>query len=225
MVINLGNGRDLCGFCREWEDAVTHADNWKKWFPNTKYYFIHGMYTDAYDGYVEVENFIQSNTSLGVPGGFPYVYLYWNKLNDDGSTTKIALGSNGRATDDPVWGTSGPLMSLIEKSFAGFVGTDAVYELRHDLTTFGRGEDAAVTFVSSTGKEYVCKNDAVVYTPETRVDHYSTSDFKYGIWYGNIRELRAFADENHLPLLLEFGSRGCDPCKDFKKNTFNNQDF
>lgn len=225
MVINLGNGKGNCGNCATWERCVTQAEAWKKWFPSSKYYYIHGMYTDAYDGYEEVKKFIKSNTSLGVPGYFPYVYLYWNKLNDDGTTTKIALGSNDSATYNKTWGYAGALISLIDKTFAGFTGTDATYVIKPEITTFGRGEGVKVVYVSSTGKEHVCINDSVVYVPETRVDHYTTSNFKYGIWYRNIRELRQFADQTHQPLLLEFGSKGCDPCKDFKINTFNNQDF
>lgn len=225
MVINLGNGAWNCGNCATWEGCVTKAGAWQKWFPTTKYYYIHGMYTDAYDGYEEVKKFIRSNTSLGVPGYFPYIYLYWNKLNDDGTTTKIALGSNDSATYNKTWGYAGALISLIDKTFAGFTGTDATYVIKPEITTFGRGEGVKVVYVSSTGKEHVCMNDSVVYVPETRVDRYTTSNFKYGIWYRNIRELRQFADQAHQPLLLEFGSKGCDPCRDFKINTFNNQDF
>ena len=55
------------------------------------------MYTDYPDSYYAVKNFINSKTTLDVPGGFPYIYLYWNKLNDDGSTTKIALGSGEKS--------------------------------------------------------------------------------------------------------------------------------
>ena len=100
-----------------------------------------------------------------------------------------------------------------------------MYVIRPEITTFGRGDGVQVIYVSSSGKEHICVNDSIVYIPEPRVDHYTTSGFKYGIWYHNIKELKAFADDNHLPLLLEFGSKGCDPCKDFKKNTFNNKIF
>lgn len=59
------------------------------------------MYSNAHDAYLEVKNFISKNTNLSVPGGFPFIYLYWNKLNDDGTTTKIALGSGDESKS---WG-------------------------------------------------------------------------------------------------------------------------
>lgn len=79
--------------------------------------------------------------------------------------------------------------------------------------------------MSSTGKEYKCSNDSIDYSPETKVDKSTTSDFKFGTWYGNARELVAAADSAHVPVLAEFGSVGCDPCVNFRKKTFNNPDF
>lgn len=93
------------------------------------------------------------------------------------------------------------------------------------MSTFGRGAKKSVVFVSSTGKEYKCSNDSIDYSPETKVDKSTTSDFKFGTWYGNARELVAAADSAHVPVLAEFGSVGCDPCVNFRKKTFNNPDF
>lgn len=79
--------------------------------------------------------------------------------------------------------------------------------------------------MSSTGKEYECSNDYIAYTPEVKVDKVTKTNFKFGTWYGNARELVAAADATGVPVLAEFGSIACDPCIDFRKNTFNNSTF
>ena len=127
-------------------------------------------------------------TELGfsVPGTWIFLYLYWKK--EDGSVVSWHPGhvDPGSPSIEKFW--TDVLKKTIDSKFSGYVGPETIiYVINENLTTFGRGDNVAVTFVSSTGKEYVCKNDSVVYTPETRVDHYSTSNFKYGIWYGNIR--------------------------------------
>ena len=53
----------------------------------------------------------------------------------------------------------------------------------------------------------------------------TTDDFRFGIWYYNARQLKEYADTNNIPVFLEFSSANCEPCKDFKQNTFNNSNF
>jgi len=55
-----------------------------------------------------------------------------------------------------------------------------------------------------------------------KVDKTTTTNFKFGTWYRNAKQLVAAANAAGVPVLAEFGSIGCDPCIDFRKNTFNN---
>jgi len=76
--------------------------------------------------------------------------------------------------------------------------------------------------MSSTGNEYLCENNTITKLPTFRVDMRTDSDFKYGIWYYNAKQLKEFADKNYLPVLVEFGAKSCDPCQDFSRNTYRN---
>ena len=113
------------------------------------------------------------------------------------------------------------LMNVID----GYSGnpTETVVTIKETLTTFGK--DGPVTYVSSTGKEYVCTNTSIVKTPDYRVDNYTVDNFKYGTWYGNIKELHEFAKANHIPLVAEWSSAGCDPCIDFRRRVWQSKEF
>lgn len=226
------NGAGSCGNCNTWKSNVTSKAEFDDWVSSQNFYFVRYVANTNDEVQTVGHQFtrdVQNNMKFNISSlrAFPFVVLFWRDIDYDTQTVvKTVKESYDYVATEPKTRGISALKATVRAAFDGWHGvTTEEVVIKEMLTTFGRGEDAAVTFVSSTGKEYVCKNDSIVYTPETRVDHYSTSNFKYGIWYGNIKQLRAFADENHLPLLLEFGSRGCDPCKDFKKNTFNNQDF
>jgi hypothetical protein len=225
MIINIGNHRG-CGYCARWEDTVTKNAIWETWFNNCQYFFIHGMYSTDEAAYRYASNFISKKTGLAVPGGFPMVYVYWNKLNDDGTETIVADGSRSRATNDPVFGTTDGLIKKADETFAGYKGLSSIVEeLKSQITTFGLGPGKKIIYVSSSGKEYECSNDKVEYKPEVKVDKTTTTNFKFGTWYRNAKQLIAAADVAGVPVLAEFGSIGCDPCIDFRRNTFNNQTF
>lgn len=221
MVLCLTKGSGYgCGFCDNWGSLVKKC---KSQIAQTSYLWFSGQYVDNPNEYAALESQMQK-LGFSVPGTWIFLYLYWKK--EDGSEVSWHPGhvNPGSPSIEKFW--TNVLKKNIDSKFSGYVGPKSItYVTNENLTTFGRGEDLSVTFVSSSGKEWVCSNDQVLYTPETRVDKYTTDEFKYGIWYYNIREAKEFADQNNLPLLLEFGSKGCDPCIDFKKNTFNNQEF
>ena len=58
-----------------------------------------------------------------------------------------------------------------------------------------------------------------------QVDHYTVDDFRYGQWYYNAQQLKAFADAHHIPVLIEIGSKNCGPCEDFLADVYNNSTF
>lgn len=57
------------------------------------------------------------------------------------------------------------------------------------------------------------------------VDNTTIDDFKYGQWYGNVRELKQFADVNHIPVMVEIGSEGCPPCQTFNASVYQDDGF
>ena len=227
-VIVIQSNDNGCGICNTYKKLIYGTDTFKKWLKTKNQYYWTLAYHDSNSKtYRELmEPFIKKHTGKK---GIMYltVCFYWKK--EDGSEiTGFFDGGDAywNSKKKKSYSASEYISDLEDMWFKGYEGMhEIVYVTKQEITTFGRGENLSVTYVSSTGKEWICANDAIVYQPEIRVDHYTTSDFKYGIWYHNIKELKAFADANHLPLFLEFGSKGCDPCKDFKKNTFNNKIF
>ena len=222
-VIAIRSNDNGCGICNSYKNAIYGTPKFKKWLTTeNKYYWVLGYHDSNNAGYNTITNFLDKHCGRW---GTHYLQVgfYWKK--DDG--TEVTAFFEGPQAYSGKYSTIDKYIDQLENHvFKGYEGEgEIIYVTKDEITTFGRGQDLSVTFVSSTGREWICANDSVVYAPETRVDHYTTSDFKYGIWYYNIRELKAFADANNLPLLLEFGSRGCDPCVDFKKNTFNDQEF
>lgn len=222
-VIAIRSNDNGCSICNTYKEKIYGTGTFKKWLTTkNKYYWVLAYHDSNTAGFNAINNFqtkychITEEWWLGV--GF-----YWKK--EDG--TVVTKAFDGSTAYSGAYSTIDKYIDQLENHvFKGYEGEgEIIYVTKDEITTFGRGQDLSVTFVSSTGREWICANDSVIYIPETRVDHHTTSNFKYGIWYHNIKELKAFADSNHLPLLLEFGSKGCDPCKDFKKNTFNNSDF
>lgn len=166
-------------------------------------------------------SFRQIEKTFNVDSPNVVTIIYW--LKEDGTEIKnvtkgeMMLGS--KAANQNAW--KNKFKSVLD-SYPGTL-TEVKIRIKSEITTFGRG--APVIYVSSTGKSYVCENNTIERKPEYRVDKYSTSNFKYGIWYYNIEQLHAFADANHIPLVLEWSSKGCEPCKDFSANTWSNSAF
>lgn len=129
MFVNLGNSASFCGRCETWEKNVIDKESWKTWFNNSQYFYVHAQYGIDRAAYYAATNFIAKKTRLAVPGYFPRIYVYWNKLNDDGTETLIADGGDG--VTDPDFNSAASLIAKAKKSFSGFEGLSSyTYELK-----------------------------------------------------------------------------------------------
>lgn len=148
-----------------------------------------------------------------VPGSvWTQFVLYWSK--QDGSSVKWGQSPVGGSSDGKKWKQSeceSWWMNIgsrrIDSTFAGYTGPSGKveYRVRDELTTFGRS--GSVTFISKTGNSYVVENTAVQQQPVQRVDKISMSGFKFGTWYWNAQQVKAFADANSYPVVVEYSSR------------------
>ena len=206
-----------CDHCNNFHDNVLRQLS--GWFGSTQYFYAAGEYVDHNSEYLALENFLKG-AGLDTPGTWIYLYLYWKK--EDGTFVKWTSGSI-----NPDASYAETFKNKILESFSGYSGPqqEIKYQIKESITTFGRGEGLSVTYVSKTGNEYVCSNDSIEHVPETKVDKETVDDFRYGIWYYNAREMKQYADEHGLPALFEYSSTACDPCRDFRKSTFDSQEF
>ena len=215
--LNLTTGTG-CSFCIAAHNKIFNTDTFKNWVASRSYYFMmipmHGI------GYGPLIDRIHKLCNGYNATNFPFGLYYWK--NKD--TGEVKYHVFDRFNDDPLGNTDVKLIATIDKAFDGWDGlTTEVKVIKPFLTTFG--QTSPVTFVSSTGNEYLCENNTITKLPTFRVDTRTDSDFKYGIWYYNAKQLKEFADKNHLPVLVEFGAKSCDPCQDFSRNTYRNQTF
>ncbi len=71
---------------------------------------------------------------------------------------------------------------------------------------------------TATGNRYEYIHDEskyVEYNPDRHESDKTTItdfDIESGKWYYNIRELKAYADREHLPIYMIYSSAGCNPC-------------
>lgn len=118
-------------------------------------------------------------------------------------------------------------LKAFEKSLT-YYGDDNFKEViiyNDQLSKLGSPLDS-IKFITKDGKSAVIdKQSSVSYPPIPRVDKSTTDNFKYGTWYYNARELKAFADKNKIPVLVEFSDEGCPPCINFKETIYNNTEF
>ena len=217
-VLYLSRGRNEgCGRCENWYLNV--EDKHKNEIENTPYLWFGGNYIKHSDEYAALHNTIDA-LGLKKPGIWIYVYLYWKK--EDGTIVKWTSGSISPKAD--YWKKT--LKPKMNNLFAGYNGlTQIKYIIDPTITTFGKGDGLSVTYISSTGNRWICANDAVTKSTDYRVDNYTVDNFKYGTWYGNIKELHEFAKANHIPLVAEWSSAGCDPCIDFRRRVWQNKEF
>ena len=60
--------------------------------------------------------------------------------------------------------------------------------------------------------------------PEVNKDE--VSDFKPGVWYYNAEQLKKFADQNHVPVFVEYSDiGGCTKCKTYESLVYDNKEF
>jgi hypothetical protein len=95
---------------------------------------------------------------FSVPGTWIFPYLYWKKEDESVVSWNPGHVNPGSPSIKKFW--TNVLKKTIDSKFSGYVGPETIiYVTNENLTTFGRGEDLSVTFVSSSGKEWVCSND------------------------------------------------------------------
>lgn len=216
--INIITGIGDCGKCMEAHKKIFNTDKFKKWVSSKSYYFTVLPAGSSYNSLAQrIQKLCKYTFSTAY---FPFGFYYWKNRD----TGEVKYHVFNRFNNDPLGNTDAKLIATIDKAFSGWNGiTTEVKVIKPSLTTFG--QTSPVTFVSSTGNEYLCENNTITKLPTFRVDTRTDSDFKYGIWYYNAKQLKEFADKHHLPVLVEFGAKSCDPCQDFSRNTYRNQTF
>ena len=214
-------GNSGCGYCQKLESMMEGSD-FKNWLAsNTKYMLIQGNYYNDNNrsDWDWVQKWAESNIDDYPQGTHLYagMFFYWKK-SDGTKSTLGRPGSNAYPFDK--------FKSNIEKTFTGYErNTEISTIINPSITKFGSSL-SSITIVSKTGKEFICTQDnTVTYEPEVKIDYDTTNDFRFGIWYYNAKQVKAYADQYHIPVFLEFSSATCEPCKDFKENTFKNKEF
>lgn len=94
------------------------------------------------------------------------------------------------------------------------------FGLNHNVKIFSKTGDNTDYIDDGTGG-----SPSIIYSSEVQVDRKTVDDFRYGIWYRMPRELRHFADQNHIPVFVEFGSKDCMPCQDFHSRIYKDAGF
>lgn len=205
-----------CPPCQQFNADVFNKTEWTDYMKIAGFAFIHTQY---FSFIIKLLKKIGKGETLHQT---PTVYMYWKKTDGTVAADECKAGyASGSYTPSKY-------IDLVKKTFKGYVpgGEDKItIEVREELTKFGSTNVDPLIYISSTGNKYECSNGNVVQKKDYRVDAYTTSDFKYGIWYRNARQLKAFADLNNLPVMVERSSLGCDPCNDFKRNTWQNETF
>ena len=93
------------------------------------------------------------------------------------------------------------------------------------VSKFGSPLDYVLAY-SSTGAEYkLSSNSQVEKYVAPEVDTVTTSGFKTGVWYYNAKELKQYADDNSIPVFVEFSDYGCTPCTKFRTEIYERQEF
>lgn len=87
-----------------------------------------------------------------------------------------------------------------------YSATVTVYNPNYKITNtncFGLGHD--VKLYSKDGKciEFTANGagGTVVYNTVVQVDRITVNDFRYGQWYAEAKQLKAYADSNYIPVL------------------------
>ena len=153
------------------------------------------------------------------------------KFNDAGSSFLVKSGSSYDKAK-----SAQRLEKWLDNMFSSYVPkTKDEIEISESsqMSLFGlnikrpKKEDwLSCAYYSATGKMVkVLPNGLAEYTASIPADKETVTNFKWGIWYYNARELKPFADKYHIPVFVEYSSAGCRPCKYFKNNVYDNAEF
>lgn len=220
----LRSADETCPACVKLEKFL-HGDTFRQWLENNDKYMVVNAWDDSETCSASGWNCLKQLRYSLVKhrtGTFRAdIFYYWKKA--DG--TEVSKDFNG-AIFPKASLMYDDFVKYIDETFAGYEkSTEITTTINPSITKFGSSL-TSITIVSKTGTEFTCTNEPEIdYEPEVRIDRDTTTDFRFGIWYYNAQQLKAYADQHHIPVFLEFSSATCEPCKDFKQNTFNNQDF
>lgn len=172
----------------------------------------------------------QIQSKHGVSGGYVYFFGEYSDRNNTIHTTAKQFTST----------TTSELTSIINSwlknefsSYENPLSDDFQLQIINNniQSTNCFGVNHKIKIFSNDGKSITFDPIGESYPPEFKyvqmqvIDNRTVNDFKYGQWYGNAKELKEFADKNHVPVMVEIGSEGCPPCNDFNSNIFQDSDF
>lgn len=227
VIVIRGNLDGGCGPCREVAEYVIATKKFLNWVKSDR-----NKYVIASTSYIKIPGLPYNS------GKYPFLDLYWKEKKDDG--TSIEHKYNTSDMEDVFIKTrnSPPddLINLIEKKFAAYQGSSAevsyvisgdligshCFGLNHNVLLYGNDNPSSPIKYEDDGTGGI---PSIIYNQTIQVDHITVDDFRYGQWYFNARELKAFADANSIPVFFEFGSKNCGPCDDFAAKVFNNSNF
>lgn len=217
LVVFHGNPKvSNCGLCQSFCENILCTSKFLDWVKSedNKYIIL-----DFGNGGYKI-----SELSECYPSGNSFVLtlMYWK--DEDGKVHKYGA-SNSAAT----FGNPANAIDKITSTFTGYDGSSThidtivadifashCFGLNHDVTIFGNDGKAPVEYKddgSGGGQQFI-------YTSDIQVDRNTVDDFRSGQWYYNARQLRAYADLTHVPVIVEFGSKNCGPCEDFHEQVF-----
>lgn len=221
----INEDQGSCGYCKTLASHL-RSSQWKEFMEQNadKCIFVYAKsWRSTVEGKFSSKNIKipWNNTSM-----FAKAACVWCKT--DGTISTIQTNPDGYN-----WGNKGDPSTLI-KNVKNFIeGSDpngAMYVLNEkvvnqSITKFG-SPLPQVTFISKEGTPHIFTKDNVIQTiPNTIVDKVTKDNFRYGTWYYNAEELRAYADEYGIPVLCEYSKDGCYPCGYFRRNIFKNLEF
>ncbi len=218
MVLIRGSANmSGCGACVQFAEIATHTAQFLDWVKSqsNKYVIIETSYT------VKVPPFTST-------GHFPYLDIYWKEKD----TGIVHWYTKKSANVRP--GPASQLIKEINTAFSNYKGSSTsmlssisvdllenhCFGLNHDVMLFGNDSLVPIPY-KDDGSGTI---PSIIYEQTVQVDRLTVDDFRYNQWYYNAEQLRKYADQNYLPVLVEFGSKNCGPCEDFSA-IFNNKEF
>ena len=126
------------------------------------------------------------------------------------------------------------VINTIEKNIGDYLyGSTVSHQiiskaLDYNFTGWGLSNECIIK--TNDGKEitfYPGDTSSFEVEDGVHIDMLSRSNFKRGVWYGNIQELIEYADNlpNPAPVFVEYGAEACGPCTQFENWVFNDRSF
>ena len=221
LISGVVIGPGQCSRCYKFTTEVLTDKVFLNWLKNEnqKCIIVHGSDQDKMD-YTRYTN-----------GGAGYVIMlaYWFNLE----TGRPSIRGYDSLPADPVRnGLS--FVNFINDFCKDFTGISKVsytivadlynshmFGLNHNVKLIAKDLTSSVDYIDDgTGSD-----PQFIYDQTVQVDRITVDDFRFGQWYRNAEQLKAYADLHNLPVLLEFGSKSCPPCEDFTVDVFNDAGF